>query len=70
MVHIIVDGIMCDTENVGRVNAGKAANKAILATAFGAGVQLGITIVNYGGKAASVIKNTCETVCNKLQKRF
>lgn len=70
MVHIIVDDVMFDNGNSGRANTEKAANKAIIATAFGAGVQLGVTIVNYGGLAVSVMKNTCKTICNKLQKRF
>ncbi len=70
MVHIIIDDMMYEIASSGRKKAGKAANKVIITTAFGAGVQLGAAIINYSGKAVSIMKNTWNTIHNNLQKRF
>ena len=70
LVHIIVDEIMCEIEGTGRKKAESSANKAILTTAFATGVQLGVFLVNYSGKAISMIKNSWNAICNNLTKRF
>ena len=70
MVQIIIDDIMYDIKKAERKKAELTSNKAIIATAFATGVQLGGIIANYSGKAISMIKDSWETICNNLTKRF
>ena len=69
MVHIIVDDKMYNIES-SRKKAEKKANKAILTTAFATGIQLGVGLVNYSGKAISLIKNSCKKILNNFPVRF
>ncbi|WP_026520422.1 hypothetical protein [Butyrivibrio sp. FCS006] len=68
MVHIIVDDLPYHFDDSGRKKVKRVVDKAVLPAAFATGVQIGVAIVNYGGKVVSVMANAWSKIHDNLKR--